>query len=98
MHDRMLPALHEPSLIRKMFGCCPGKKIHQISSPKENIWSMVAERLALHHTPFTAIDELWNRLEAAWASVPVYSIESLFNSMVRCVSAVITAIGGCSRY
>ncbi|GFX77040.1 transposable element Tcb1 transposase [Trichonephila clavipes] len=56
--------------------------------PIENVWFMVAERLACHHT----VDELWRRVEAAWASVPV------FDSMPRRISAVITARGGCSGY
>ncbi|GFY16926.1 transposable element Tcb1 transposase [Trichonephila clavipes] len=30
MQDRMLPILYGPSLIRKMFHCCPGMHIHQI--------------------------------------------------------------------
>ncbi|GFV21001.1 hypothetical protein TNCV_2280451 [Trichonephila clavipes] len=29
---------------------------------------MVAEQLARHHTPVTTVDELWHRVEAAWAS------------------------------
>ncbi|GFW21555.1 hypothetical protein TNCV_4280721 [Trichonephila clavipes] len=32
MHDRMLPILYGPFLIRKMFGCCPGLHVHQIRS------------------------------------------------------------------
>ncbi|GFT29134.1 HTH_Tnp_Tc3_2 domain-containing protein [Trichonephila clavipes] len=54
---------------------------------------MVAERLARHHTPVTTIDELWYRVEAAWSSVPVHAIQSLFDSMPRHISYVITARG-----
>ncbi|GFY29907.1 histone-lysine N-methyltransferase SETMAR [Trichonephila clavipes] len=43
----------------------------------ENVWSMDTERLLRHHTPVTTIDELWHRVEAAWASVPVRVIQSL---------------------
>ncbi|GFU87885.1 transposable element Tcb1 transposase [Trichonephila clavipes] len=46
-------------------------------SPIENILSMVAERLARHHTPVTVVDELRHRAEAAWASVAVHAIQSL---------------------
>ncbi|GFV34841.1 transposable element Tc1 transposase [Trichonephila clavipes] len=67
-------------------------------SPIEKVWSMVAERLARHHTPVTTVDELWNRAETAWASVPVHTIQSLFDSMRRRISAVITARGHCSGY
>lgn len=67
-------------------------------SPIENVWSMVAEQLARHNTPVTTLDELWYRVEAAWASVPVHAIQALFDSMPRRIKAVITARGGCSGY
>ncbi|GFW92350.1 transposable element Tcb1 transposase [Trichonephila clavipes] len=63
-------------------------------SPIENVWSMVAERLARHHTAVTTVDELWHRVEAAWTSVPVHAIQYLFDSMPRRISAVIIARGG----
>ncbi|GFV89388.1 hypothetical protein TNCV_4152071 [Trichonephila clavipes] len=34
----------------------------------ENVWPTVAERLAHQHTAVTTVDELWHRVEAAWAS------------------------------
>ncbi|GFV57078.1 transposable element Tcb1 transposase [Trichonephila clavipes] len=46
-------------------------------SPIENIWSMVAERLAHLHTPVTTVDELWHRVEAAWVSIPAHATQSL---------------------
>ncbi|GFW72335.1 hypothetical protein TNCV_703721 [Trichonephila clavipes] len=55
-------------------------------------------RLARHHTPVTTVDELWHRVEAALASVPVHAIQSLFDSMPRRIIVVITARGGCSGY
>ncbi|GFT27137.1 hypothetical protein TNCV_40071 [Trichonephila clavipes] len=36
------------------------------------------------------VDELWHRVEAAWESVPVHSIQSPFDSMPRRISAVLT--------
>ncbi|GFV31671.1 hypothetical protein TNCV_2189841 [Trichonephila clavipes] len=65
-------------------------------SPIENVWSMTAERLSRHHTSVTTVNELWHRVEAAWAFVPVHAIQSLFDSMPMRISAVITARGGCS--
>lgn len=59
---------------------------------------MVAEQLARHPTPVTTVDELWLRAEAAWASVPVHAIQSLYDSMPRRIRAVITARGGYSGY
>ncbi|GFX67482.1 integrase catalytic domain-containing protein [Trichonephila clavipes] len=67
-------------------------------SPIESVWAMVAERLAGYHTPVTTVDELWYRVEAAWAFVPVHAIRSLSDSMLRRIRAVITTSGGCSRY
>ncbi|GFV91357.1 hypothetical protein TNCV_898741 [Trichonephila clavipes] len=64
--------------------------------PIENVWSMVAERLARRHAPVATVDELWHRVETAWAPVPVYAIRFLLYSMPRRISAVITARGGCS--
>ncbi|GFW06411.1 transposable element Tcb1 transposase [Trichonephila clavipes] len=67
-------------------------------SPIESVWSMVTERLARHHTPVTTVDEPWYRIEAAWSSEPVHDIQSLFDSKLRCLSAVITARCGCFSY
>ncbi|GFT13655.1 transposable element Tcb1 transposase [Trichonephila clavipes] len=63
-------------------------------SPIKNIWSMVAMRLDRHHTPVATVDELWYLVEAARSSVPVHAVQSLFDSMPRRISAVITARGG----
>ncbi|GFY24424.1 HTH_Tnp_Tc3_2 domain-containing protein [Trichonephila clavipes] len=50
-------------------------------SPLENVCSMVAERLARHHTPVTTVDKLWDHVEAARSSVPVHAMQSRFDSM-----------------
>ncbi|GFS57895.1 hypothetical protein TNCV_2909711 [Trichonephila clavipes] len=42
--------------------------------PIESFWSLVEERLARHHTPITAVDELWYRADAAWTYVPAKAI------------------------
>ncbi|GFV12747.1 transposable element Tcb1 transposase [Trichonephila clavipes] len=60
--------------------------------PIENVWSMVAE------WPVPTVNEVWHRVEAAWASVSIHAIQSLFNSMPRSISAVITAKNGCFGY
>ncbi|GFY05978.1 transposable element Tcb2 transposase [Trichonephila clavipes] len=54
---------------------------------------MIDERLARHRTPVTTFEELWLHVEAAWASVPVHAIQSLFDSMPRRICAVSTARG-----
>ncbi|GFT95735.1 transposable element Tcb1 transposase [Trichonephila clavipes] len=53
-------------------------------SPIENVWSLVVERLACHHTPVITVDELRYRVEAAWSSLSVHAIQCLFDSMPSC--------------
>ncbi|GFW57332.1 transposable element Tcb1 transposase [Trichonephila clavipes] len=67
-------------------------------SPIENMWSMVAQRLNQITPPAATPDQLWQRVEAAWFAVPQEHIQSLFESMPRCVAAVISNNGGYSGY
>ncbi|GFY25670.1 hypothetical protein TNCV_2487901 [Trichonephila clavipes] len=67
-------------------------------SPIVKVWSMVTEPLVSHHTLVTTIDELGHRVEVALVYVPVHAVQSLFDSLLRCMSSVITASGGCSVY
>ncbi|GFW51693.1 transposable element Tcb1 transposase [Trichonephila clavipes] len=63
-------------------------------SPKENMWSMVAQRLTRITPTGTTPDQLWQRVEAAWSAVPQERIQSLIESMPRRVAAVISNNGG----
>ncbi|GFW74679.1 HTH_Tnp_Tc3_2 domain-containing protein [Trichonephila clavipes] len=67
-------------------------------SPIENMWSMVAQRLTQITLPAATPDQLWLRVEAAWFAVPQEHIQSLFESMLRRVVAVISNNGGYSGY
>ena len=67
-------------------------------SPIENMWSMVAQRLTQMTSPAATPDDLWQRVEAAWAAVPQEHIQSLLDSMPRRVAAVISNNGGYSGY
>ncbi|GFV98323.1 transposable element Tcb1 transposase [Trichonephila clavipes] len=67
-------------------------------SPIENMWSMVAQRLTQITTPAATPDQLWQRVEVAWSAVPQEHIKSLFESMARCLAAVISSNGGYSSY
>ncbi|GFY28873.1 hypothetical protein TNCV_4720051 [Trichonephila clavipes] len=51
-----------------------------------------------HQTPVATVDELWHLAEAAWSSVPVHAILSLFDSMPKRTSPVIIVKGGCFWY
>ncbi|GFV74484.1 transposable element Tcb1 transposase [Trichonephila clavipes] len=64
----------------------------------ENMWSMAAERLTQMTPPAATTDQLWQRGEAAWSAVPQEHIQSLFESMPRCVAAMISYNGGYSGY
>ncbi|GFV28617.1 odorant receptor [Trichonephila clavipes] len=44
--------------------------------------------LDYHHMSVTTFDELWYRVEAAWPSVPVQAIQSLFDPMPRRISVM----------
>ncbi|GFX23187.1 transposable element Tcb1 transposase [Trichonephila clavipes] len=67
-------------------------------SPKENIRSMVAQRLTQITPPAATPDQLWQRVEATWSAVPQEHIQSLFESMPRLVAAVISYNGSYSGY
>ncbi|GFX50004.1 transposable element Tcb1 transposase [Trichonephila clavipes] len=67
-------------------------------SPIENMWPMVAQKLAQITPPAATPDQLWQRVEAAWSAVPQEYIQSLFESMARRVTAVISNNGGYSGY
>ena len=56
---------------------------------------MIVERLVFHHY---YDDELWHLVEAAWANLAVHVIKSLYDSMLRRITAVIAAGGVCFRY
>ncbi|GFU87615.1 transposable element Tcb1 transposase [Trichonephila clavipes] len=64
----------------------------------ENMWSMVAQQ-STQITPLAATpDPLWQRVKAAWSTEPQEHIQSLFESMPKRVSVVISNNGGYSGY
>ncbi|GFW17363.1 transposable element Tcb1 transposase [Trichonephila clavipes] len=67
-------------------------------SPIENMWSMVAQQLTQITPSAAPPDQLWQRVEAAWSTVPQEHIQSFFESMPRRVAAVISNNGGYSGY
>ena len=54
---------------------------------------MVAERLAHHHTPVAIVVELWLLFEAVCTVVSAQAIQSLYDSMPRRITTVITTRG-----
>jgi transposase len=61
-------------------------------SPIENVWSMMAERLA-RMKPCTTLPELWSALEAVRASITAADVQELFRSVPRRLADCI-AMGG----
>ncbi|GFX73527.1 transposable element Tcb1 transposase [Trichonephila clavipes] len=64
----------------------------------ENMWSMVAQRLTQITPSAVTPDQFWQRVEAGWSAVPQEHTQSLFESMPRRVTAVISNNGGYSGY
>ncbi|GFX85133.1 hypothetical protein TNCV_1646801 [Trichonephila clavipes] len=50
------------------------------------MWSMVAQRLNQITSSAATPDQLWQRVGAAWSAAPQEHIQSLFESMPRCVT------------
>ncbi|GFW59990.1 transposable element Tcb1 transposase [Trichonephila clavipes] len=67
-------------------------------SPTENMWSMVAQRLTQITPPVAIPDHLWQRVETAWSAVPPKHIQSLFESMLRRMTALISNNSGYSGH
>ncbi|GFV47199.1 transposable element Tcb1 transposase [Trichonephila clavipes] len=55
---------------------------------------MVAQRFTQITPPAATPDQLWKRVEADWSAVSQEHIQSLFESMRRCVVVVISNNGG----
>ncbi|GFV47446.1 transposable element Tcb1 transposase [Trichonephila clavipes] len=62
------------------------------------MWSMVAQRFTQITPPAATTDQLWQREEASWSAVPPKHIQSVFESMPRRVTAVISNNGSYSGY
>ncbi|GFX31096.1 uncharacterized protein TNCV_2025991 [Trichonephila clavipes] len=60
------------------------------------MWPMAAQRLTPITPPAATPDQLWQRVEAYWSSVPHEHVQSLFESMPRRVAVVISNNGGYS--
>ncbi|GFX91725.1 transposable element Tcb1 transposase [Trichonephila clavipes] len=66
--------------------------------PIDNTWSMVAQRLTQITPSVSTSAQLWQRVEASWSAVLQEHIQSLIESIPRCVSALISNNAGYSGY
>ncbi|GFV98265.1 transposable element Tcb1 transposase [Trichonephila clavipes] len=64
----------------------------------ENMRSIVAQRLAQIPPPTFTPNQLWQRVEAVWSTVPQEHIQSLFESMPRRMAAVFSNSRSYSGY
>ena len=58
---------------------------------------MAAKRLAHHHMPIPAVDEMWDLIEAAWTAILMHAIQSLYDSVPRRITFAISAGVRCSK-
>ncbi|GFW36002.1 transposable element Tcb1 transposase [Trichonephila clavipes] len=89
-----MPALH----LLGIGASCPSLPSGLFSSPIENMWSMVAQRLTQITPPADTPDQHWQRVAAAWSVLPQEHIQSIFESMPRLVAVVISNNGDYSDY
>ena len=84
-------------LLRNLRTCRPRQQwnifcLKECPNNTGKIWSclvIVAKQLAPHHTPITIVNELKHLIEATWATVLKHAIQSLYNSMPRCITIVV---------
>ncbi|GFQ66378.1 transposable element Tcb1 transposase [Trichonephila clavata] len=67
-------------------------------SPIEYVWDLVGRRLARDPRPAASKDECLLRIQAIWNSLLRADIQNVFDSMPRCIAALIAVRGGYTKY
>ncbi|KAJ4438525.1 hypothetical protein ANN_14470 [Periplaneta americana] len=67
-------------------------------SPIEHVWNMVGRQLVRHGHPAPTLEALWTHIQTAWREIPQEHIQTLFDSMPRCLKALIAVHGGVTPY
>jgi len=67
-------------------------------NPIENLWSEIERRLDDYKEASKTIDELWDRIQDAWCSIPISYIRSLYESMPRRMQKLKDNKGGHINY
>ncbi|GFT34131.1 hypothetical protein TNCV_4385421 [Trichonephila clavipes] len=67
-------------------------------SPIEHVWDLVGRCLTRDPRPAASKDELLQRKQAIWNSLPQANIQIMFDSMPRRMAALIAASGGYTKY
>lgn len=85
LHDRGIPELEWP-------GNSPDLNII------ENLWASVARKIRAYNTLPRSTQELWERVQNAWQSIPVPEIHKLYMSIPSRIQETIAAHGGSTHY
>ncbi|GFW06649.1 uncharacterized protein TNCV_3287501 [Trichonephila clavipes] len=64
----------------------------------DHVWNLFGWRLTRDPRPEVSKDELLLRIQAIWNYLPQADTQNLFDSMSRCITALIAARGGYSKY
>ncbi|GFX77966.1 transposable element Tcb2 transposase [Trichonephila clavipes] len=67
-------------------------------SPIRNVWDLVVRRFARAPRIATSKDELLLRIQEIWNYLLQADIQSLFDSLPRCIATVIAGLGGYPKY
>ncbi|PRD36668.1 UNVERIFIED_CONTAM: tc1a [Trichonephila clavipes] len=95
-----------PHVARTFRDFCSAQHIQLLPRPSyspdrsliEHVWDFVGRRLGRDPRPAASKDELLLHIQAIWNSLPQADIQNLFDSMPRCIAALIAAHGGYTKY
>ena len=99
MHDCLLLVFFNLPWNKKTFGFSPVSLVLHISDQlKKKIWSMLPSDWFVTICCSLLLMKFRILFEAAWIAVPEYATQSLYNLMLRSITAVIVTRGDYSRY
>lgn len=64
----------------------------------EHVWGYIKHKLNEYEQPPESLDELWDRVQEAWASIPLEFLQGLYESMPRRMEEVVKNKGGHIEY
>lgn len=64
----------------------------------EHVWAYIKHRLATYEHPPQGLNELWARVQDIWTSLPPEYLQNLYESMPRCIRALLRSRGGQIKY
>lgn len=64
----------------------------------ENLWATISRKVQAHPTMPRNAEELWERIQNAWDTLPMKSIRILYRSIPSRIRSVLEVQGGTTRY